>query len=141
MTQTEIEKLEQIIDSEITAIAYGEIFFEIDVDDNRVITSNGDMNLDEFEFSDINFYEVAELEVEDDIGEFIKDVKKSLKTINTLNSKSMYLFKSDECWFTSEESVSELMSITFHIENPCVELYLFKQVKIHSSSKQTLTKS
>ena len=123
-------------ETDYVVIAHTEIFQEVDYEDKEFITSNGTIKFKELDLDDILCYSSEELEVEDNILEFIKDIKVAKKTIESFNAKKMRVFCINDDLVISPESLDELYSLEYLSEVREIELYEFNQVKISKVLKE-----
>ena len=129
-----IQKMIDIIesDNEFTMFIDSLECCEVDMEDEEFCAINGDR----VPFSDITedsmdsivvFYDIEELEFEDDIVEFSKDVKKAIKNVD--KNKNKFMYSVDGQFLVTEESLEELLSITYISENIATILFNYAEMK------------
>ena len=100
LLNSKAERLDEVV------IYCDEIFHYIDGEE--ITTNDSSHPLADCDEDDFNFYKAEELEMEDDILEFIKDWKKVKKSIDNFNmNKKMTLFLFCEEFVTSEDSFND----------------------------------
>jgi cell fate (sporulation/competence/biofilm development) regulator YmcA (YheA/YmcA/DUF963 family) len=92
----------------------GEVFSYIDMEENAIETDNGETKFEEITDDDFTFYTAEELEMKDNIFEFVKDLKKAQKSVSVLEKypKTLTLFMRNETLMTTEEAMEDLESMS-----------------------------
>ena len=114
LEQNTLDLLTEYSDRTDVVIFYcEEIFQYIDLEDKSFETDNGTTYLKDAEANDFTVYSAEELEMEDDIFEFIKDYKKALKSINEIGNtpNKLTLFMANEDFLTTAEALDEYKSL------------------------------
>lgn len=114
-------------DKYTVVLLYGEQVTEIDEENQLIFYGDGDeAPIDEIENDDIKVFEVEELDFPDDIGEFLKNVKSSKKSLENYNNvKKMLVFGRNEVYILIAEVLEDELTSLDYICNYCQSLGLF----------------
>jgi len=131
--KTLIQKLEDH-ESEGRVLFYDSERFEVDVQDNSIYTENAQtIKAEDIDLDYLWIYEADELELEDDINDYIKSLKKVMKGIDKIGSvKKLWVMSLGEEYNLAYEYYKEdWMNISFIADNwHSIKLFQFTQIKL-----------
>jgi hypothetical protein len=129
---TLIDKLEGH-ESEGRVLFYDSERFEVDTNDNSIYTENGTtIKSEDIDLDYLWIYEADELELEDDINDYLKSLKKVMKTIDKIGSvKKLWVMSLGEDYNLGYDYYKEdWMSMSFITDNwHGIKLFQFTEVK------------
>jgi len=131
-----IEKYYEGTDDDFTVVFYdSEQVTEIDKENKEIYYGDETLPFDEIDIDFIKVFDVDEIDIEDDITLYAKDVKKSKKSLERYhNTGKITIFKRDDVFVTSSELLDEFLSIEFIVDYvdtlELFELNLIKNPKI-----------
>jgi len=134
-----IEKYFEGTEDESTVVFYDQSqVTEIDYEGKEIYYDDGEtLSFNDIDIDYIKVFQVRELEMEDDISLYLKDVKKSIKSLekyNTPNTKKLLVFSLNENFILNPYNLDDLSSIEFLNERydslKLFDLTLIKNPKI-----------
>jgi len=118
-----IQKMIDLIDdrdNELIMFIDSERCDEYDLDENEFLYANGgEIKFSNIQESDMDslvlFYDIKEQPFEDDINEYIKIVRKSIKEVD--KAKNKLILSLDDDYVITEEQLKEFLSMEFIYDN------------------------
>jgi len=127
------KKIEKELSFENTICIYdGMQITDIDFESKLVHFDNDYCKMDDIDETNINIYEYHEIDLSDDLSDYLKIVKKVKKTIDNINNiKTGELFSLKEEFILSHEQMIEFNSIIWLTDNwNDIQLFKFKKRRI-----------
>ena len=114
MISQEMLELLQSRDARTDEVVFycGEVFEYIELKEKTFETNQSTINFNDADDEEFKFYTAEYVDIEDNIIEFIKQYKQSLKSIQKFESfpKTLLLFIQSEYFMTTEEALEDILS-------------------------------